>query len=44
MGRAVCRWPNCVMEKGKAASHVEHLAESVKKPEIVYENEVSACC
>jgi AhpD family alkylhydroperoxidase len=30
--------------KGKAASHVEHLAESFKKPEVVYEREVSACC
>ena len=30
--------------KGKAASHVEHLAESLKKPEVVYEQEVSACC
>jgi len=30
--------------KGKAASHVERLAESVKKPEMVYEKEVSACC
>nr|WP_269808424.1 carboxymuconolactone decarboxylase family protein [Sinorhizobium alkalisoli] len=30
--------------KGKAASHVEHLAESLKKPEVVYEQQVSACC
>ena len=29
--------------KGKAASHVEHLAESVK-PEAVYQEQVSACC
>jgi AhpD family alkylhydroperoxidase len=29
--------------KGKAASHVEHLAESLKKPEVVYEQQVSAC-
>jgi AhpD family alkylhydroperoxidase len=30
--------------KGKAASHVEHLAESLKKPHEVYGQEVSACC
>ncbi|MBR0716945.1 carboxymuconolactone decarboxylase family protein [Bradyrhizobium liaoningense] len=30
--------------KGKAASHVEHLAESFRKPEVIYEQEVSACC
>ena len=30
--------------KGKAASHVEHLAETVEKPEAVYEKAVSACC
>ena len=30
--------------KGKAASHVEHLAESLKKPEVAYEQQVSACC
>ncbi|MDF2765460.1 MAG: hypothetical protein K0S81_2454 [Rhodospirillales bacterium] len=30
--------------KGKAASHVEHLAESLEKPEAVYEKAVSACC
>lgn len=30
--------------KGKAASHVEHLAESLEKPEAAYEKEVSACC
>lgn len=30
--------------KGKAASHVEHLAESLEKPEVVYGHEVSACC
>ena len=30
--------------KGKAASHVEHLAESLKKPDAVYEQQVSACC
>jgi AhpD family alkylhydroperoxidase len=30
--------------KGKAASHVEHLAESLEKPEVVYGQEVSACC
>jgi AhpD family alkylhydroperoxidase len=33
-----------VFIKGKAASHVERLAESVKKPEAVYEKELSACC
>lgn len=30
--------------KGKAASHVEHLAESLDKPEVTYGQEVSACC
>lgn len=30
--------------KGKAASHVEHLAESLDKPEAAYEKAVSACC
>jgi AhpD family alkylhydroperoxidase len=30
--------------KGKAASHVERLAETVEKPEAVYEKAVSACC
>jgi AhpD family alkylhydroperoxidase len=30
--------------KGKASSHVEHLAESLEKPETVYEKAVSACC
>ena len=30
--------------RGKAASHVEHLAESLDKPEAVYEKAVSACC
>ena len=30
--------------KGKAASHVEHLAESLEKPEAAYEKAVSACC
>lgn len=30
--------------KGKAASHVQHLAESLEKSEEVYEQEVSACC
>jgi len=30
--------------KGKAASHVEHLAEGLEKPEVVYGQEVSACC
>lgn len=30
--------------KGKAASHVEHLAESLDKPEVAYGQEVSACC
>jgi AhpD family alkylhydroperoxidase len=30
--------------KGKAAPHVEHLAESLKKPEVVYGQQVSACC
>ena len=30
--------------RGKAASHVEHLAESLDKPEAAYEKEVSACC
>jgi AhpD family alkylhydroperoxidase len=30
--------------KGKAASHVDHLVESLKKPEVVYEQQVSACC
>lgn len=30
--------------KGKAVSHVEHLAESLKKPEVAYEQQVSACC
>jgi len=30
--------------KGKAASHVEHLAESLEKPEVVYGHEVNACC
>ncbi|WP_428623585.1 carboxymuconolactone decarboxylase family protein [Sedimenticola sp.] len=30
--------------KGKAASHVEHLAETIEKPEEVYGKEVSACC
>lgn len=30
--------------KGKAASHVEHLAESLEKPEVAYGQEVSACC
>ena len=30
--------------KGKAASHVEHLAESLDKPEAAYEKAVTACC
>lgn len=30
--------------KGKAASHVERLAESLEKPEAAYEKGVSACC
>ena len=30
--------------KEKAASHVEHLAETLEKPEVVYEQQVSACC
>lgn len=30
--------------KTKAASHVEHLAESLEKPEAAYEKAVSACC
>jgi AhpD family alkylhydroperoxidase len=30
--------------RGKAASHVEHLAESLDKPEAAYEKAVSACC
>ena len=30
--------------KGKAASHVEHLAESLDKPEAAYEKAVSTCC
>lgn len=30
--------------KGKASSHVEHLAESLEKPETKYEKAVSACC
>lgn len=30
--------------KGKAASHVEHLAESLEKPEAAYEKAVTACC
>lgn len=30
--------------KGKAASHVEHLAESLEKPETAYEKAVNACC
>jgi AhpD family alkylhydroperoxidase len=30
--------------KGKAASHVERLAGSLEKPEVVYGHEVSACC
>jgi len=30
--------------KGKAASHVEHLAESLDKPEAAYEKAVNACC
>ena len=30
--------------KGKAASHVERLAESLEKPEAAYGQEVSACC
>lgn len=30
--------------KGKGASHVEHLAESLEKPEAAYEQQVSACC
>jgi AhpD family alkylhydroperoxidase len=30
--------------KGKAASHVERLADSLDKPEVHYEQEVSACC
>ena len=30
--------------KGKAASHVEHLVESLDKPEAAYEKAVSACC
>jgi AhpD family alkylhydroperoxidase len=30
--------------KGKAASHVEHLIESLDKPESAYEKEVTACC
>jgi len=29
--------------KGKAASHVEHLAESLK-PEVTYAKAVNACC
>lgn len=30
--------------KGKAASHVQHLADSLDKPDVVYGQEVSACC
>jgi AhpD family alkylhydroperoxidase len=30
--------------KGKAASHVEHLVESLDKPEAAYEKAVTACC
>lgn len=30
--------------KGKAASHVEHLAKNLEKPEVAYGQEVSACC
>lgn len=30
--------------KGKAASHVEHLAETIETPEVAYGQEVSACC
>ncbi len=30
--------------KGRAASHVERLAESLEKPEAIYEKAVSACC
>ena len=30
--------------KGKAASHVEHLIESLDKPEAAYEKAVTACC
>lgn len=30
--------------KGKAASHVERLAETLEKPELVYEQQVGACC
>lgn len=30
--------------KGKAASHVEHLAASIEHPEAAYEKAVSACC
>ena len=30
--------------KGKAASHVEHLVESLDKPEAAYEKAVIACC
>lgn len=30
--------------KGKAASHVEHLAENLDKPEVTYGQQVGACC
>jgi AhpD family alkylhydroperoxidase len=30
--------------KGKAASHVERLAENLDKPEVAYGQQVSACC
>lgn len=30
--------------KGKAASHVQRLAESLEKPEVAYGQQVNACC